>query len=1047
MTDGFRHISAIRLTCGLIAIALMVFAMSGSSLAAHTEDGEMRTFSIDSQSMSAALKLFSEQSGVALIFDHRYTEGQMSGALAGDYKLAEAFEILAGGAGFRKETVNEHTWAVVQIADQTKLSRAEKFAAPLEIPDRRDEIVVTASYRAPLPNAGEKTLYTIESEELRTSGAQNVSEPIFELPASVSSVTSANTALLLSSNGLNLADLRGLGPERTLVLVNGRRFIRTSGGNGSIYGVDLNAIPTPFVERIEIINQGAGATLGLEAVAGAINIVTTENFNGLMLSAEGGISEEGDAGEYSFSAMGGADFLDGAASATFGVTYAVEPSLFLQDRPDLAMPYGFSPAGEFLPGYGGSSFSPNSRISGVITQGGAVEILPRDAQPLVSADGQSFEIFTGAIDQRFNWTENFSALPEIDRLIAYGSAEVALGGSHAFFAEVHAADVDVHSSIAASPVSFFRGNNPATGDSVFVPIGAGIEPVGLQTAVESTIGAPIAGYLIERRFTELGPRLRDINRRTLQYTFGFDGDIAPDWSYEVSFQNGTSRIEDLASGQADSDKLRIALNPGLCAATPQCSSVNIFAPDTIDQAGASFILADPRERTLKTREQVWQGKVSGLLYDYRGQNGAVTMGVEHRRETFRDIQVGGQALSAALGEFIVPGASGKTSITEVYGNILLPILVDAPLARKFIIGGAARYAKRSDVDGFFNISGNVQWAPIDGAEFYGQIFHGGRMPNVMELFSQGPNSYSSFFDPCGDLSGASDTLLANCASPGPLGVVSGFQQTGFLLSAESVGNEFLREETVDTFLIGASTDVKTIIDNFPGDLSLGVDWRDHRVSDLIKQPRYSEILGECFSSNGLSVNFCGQNPATGTPFIVRDPVSGQITSVTTTFLNGGTLKTNGLDARAKYFADLGDFELADEFGLDFLYTYTHRVRYEDVYEPGVVEQAGLIEFPRHQIHATASLAKNDFRTAWTVRRRSKTTATFASDDPAFDAPARTYVDMSIQWRPENGLILYGGVENLFDRDIPVFAGAEGGFALEQFDFIGRRFFAGVRAEF
>lgn len=1041
--DIWRFVRA--LLCAALATFFLWPADAGAS--AGTVAGE-KEFHLPAGDLAEALTAFSAQSGISVIFDNRLVGGRLTPALSGAYATDEAMTILLADAGLQFRQVDSQTWAI--ISDPGDARPRSEPVAKIDHDDKarrelRDEIIVTASYRTPSYFAGTRALYTLDGEQMRLNGALNIAEPIFELPATVTSVSSANTALLLSSGGLNLADLRGLGPERTLVLVNGRRYIRTSGGNGTVLGVDLNSIPAPFVDRIEVVNQGAGAAIGMEAVAGAVNIVTREEIDGIAITADGGVSEIGDAEEYSVSVLGGKRFNDDRGRVALGVAYASEPSLLAQQRQSLSLPYGFDDNSVFAPGFGGSGFTPNGRLSGVVTQPGDVVFFSGPEGQVLASDGQSFEPFEGRLDQLYNWLTDFSALPEIERLIGYGNGGYEISPSHNAYAEVHIANSEVTGQIASSPVSLFRGRNTAYGDGIFVPANHPLAPAGLLSTAEALAGGPVSGFLLDRRFVELGPRRRQIERRTFQVVGGLEGSLGRDWRYDISYQFGSNKTSDTATGIVDDARLTTALNAGACALVAGCSPINIFASASITSEQADFILADPRLRVIKTREQIAQVKFSGPIYDNGDEQGFITAGLEHRRERLEDVSLSSDAV---LGEFVIPGSAGKIALTEAYVNGIFPIVVDAPWTRFLEFGAAYRLTIRQGIGEFSSFSGNTRWSPVDGVEFYAHLFHGGRAPNVMELFSAGPNLNQFFFDPCDTSSGAlSGEVAINCATPAPLGVGAGFVQSDALTFAETMGNPTLQEERVSSRLFGVSIDIHALIPSTPGILTLSADWRRHRVTDTATTTNDGDILFKCYNSAGLSDFLCGFNPVTGNRFIQRDPVTGQITEIESTLVNSGMLMTSGLDARLQYLAEFDGVPLADMFALDILYTYIHRVRSRGLFDDADVINEGTAAFPRHQIHATVSLGTDALKTVWTVRRRGAAASFLEIDNPAFHAPAMTYVDMAMQWRAGNHAIIYAGVENLFDREIPAIAGAPNGFYFEHYDPIGRRFFAGVKAEF
>ena len=206
------------------------------------------------------------------------------------------------------------------------------------------------------------------------------------------------------------------------------------------------------------------------------------------------------------------------------------------------------------------------------------------------------------------------------------------------------------------------------------------------------------------------------------------------------------------------------------------------------------------------------------------------------------------------------------------------------------------------------------------------------------------------------------------------------------------------------------------------------------------------MLTRCFESENLSSPFCGANPSTGDPFILRDDNTRQLLAVEAPFVNGGELRMSGLDARLQYSAALPAAFVADTFVLDVLYTYTHRVRAKDLFAAAEARREGLIDFPRHQFYAAAGLEAGDWKTVWTLRRRGRAAGARDGETSALRVPAVFYADAALQRRVMKRALVYAGVENLFNRRPPIIDNAEQRYFFEYYDVIGRRFFAGVRLE-
>ncbi len=1037
---------------GLLGAAALLLCQTAATPAA-ANNPLTATYSMPGGPLDDALRQFSDQSGISVIYDYRIVSGRIAPPVSGALTTRDALDALLDGSSLEYREIDSSTLAIIERPRVIELMPElppNNFEIERDGP-RIDEIIVTTSYRAPGAHAGPNVDYTLDAEALNLSGSQSIAEPIHELPVTVASVSSSNTQLLISAGGLDLTDLRGLGPKRSLTLVNGRRFVRTSGGNGDIYGVDLNSIPTPLIDRVEVINQGAGSTLGTDAVGGAVNIVMRDHIDGVSLNAHGGISERGDAGEYSLSLFAGTEFANGRGKISAGGVFAMDPSLFFADRNYLSRPYGFAingqpsndPNSEFLPGFGGSPFTPAGYIAGAIGTSGDVTLLfdPVDQLRLVPG---GFETFEGRIDQLYNWVEGFSALPETDRWHGYMRTDYELSHNISVYGELFFADVDIATQIAAAPVSAFRGVSIEYGDSILVPADHPNAPAGLRAAIEATVGGPIESFLINRRFVELGPRRRDISRRTLDFHTGAIVDLGDDWSLTASYGFGRSRTIDRPLNKIDSERVAIALDASLCAAAAGCEPFNIFSGENVSPSVGDFYRLNPRIRRITTTEHVARITATGPLYELGESEGQLTAGVEYRRDLLDDAGNQSRSNQIALAELQAPGASGSVGYAEIFAGADLPLLSEGAAAGTVMFGADVRLTRWTGNGFVANVSGDLSWAPTPGLEFYAFALYGGRAPNAIELFSAGLTAPEGTFDPCAQP--FNSVVANNCASGGALGVPSGFIPQNILVEYVPTGNPDLDHENVHTRHFGVALDLHEFVYLNDDALRVTADWRFHRITNGIDGTNGLAVLDSCYSSASLSIRFCGVNPATGNLFIQRDPTTGQLLQIEETYLNGPQGQTSGLDASLTYRSELIWAPLAPALSLDFLYSYAHSTKNSNFYDKALVEQVGLANFPRHQIYATTSLETDRWKTLWSVRRRGAA-QTVNNNNPAAGLPATTYVDAGIQFRPNDNVILYAGVENLFDKDLPVAAFAERGFFAEFYDVIGRRYFAGVKAEF
>lgn len=1023
------------------------------TLSANKPGTPIHYFALPGGALEKSLKSFSDQSDISLIYDHRIIAGKHAQPLSGALTTHDALGALLDGSSLEYLEIDKRTLAIINRPTVVEFAPdGQKSKTSLQRSRARvDEILVTASYRTPGAATGARVNYALDAETLELSGAQNIAEPIRNLPANIASVTAANTQLLTSASGLNLTDLRGLGAARSLVLVNNRRLVRTSGGNEAIFGVDLNAIPTALIDRVEIINQGAGASLGTDAVAGAINIVMRDHIDGIAFSAQGGISERGDAAEYSVSVFTGTEFADRQGRISGGVVYAMDPSLFYTDREYLSQPFGFAlngqqaaPAfGEFTRGFGGSTFTPAGRIVGAIEQNGDAALIPDAFDSLVlTPDG--FENFGGRINQLYNWLTGFSALPEIDRLHGYGRVDYDASSTMSVFAEVLFANIDTVSQIAPAPVAASRGVSPAFGNTIVVPVDHPDAPAGLRQAIEASVGGPVESFLVSRRFVELGPRRYDINRQVIDFVFGADVDLGDGWSLNGSYKYGQSRSNSVESGLPDASRVSIAVDPTRCAATPDCALFNIFSGEFVPSDVADFYGSETRVRRIQSTEQIARLVGSGPLYQLGEQEGRISAGVEYRRDRLNDEGNVSSSGGPLLGGFQARPASGSVGYGELFAGAELPVSTLSNAIGAIEFGVDVRLT-RWDGGGFVaNFSGDFTWSPAPGLEIYAFALRGGRAPNVVELFAGGLTTSEVLNDPCS--SPSNPQIIANCATRGALGTPMGFVQQNPLVSAVVSGNPNLDNETIRTHHFGLAADIHEFASLGDNTLRLAVDWRHHRVSNGIDKVNSRLAIDSCYLSENLESPLCGVNPATGDLFIRRDPTTRQLSALELAYTNIGESRVSGLDATLTFQRDLFWGHFAPRFSVDVLYSYTHKAAFGDYSSAGVIDQVGLVDFPRHQIYTTASLETDRWKTLLTVRRRG-TVQTSRENVLEATLAARTNVDLGVRFRADENIIVYAGVENLLDAPLPIAPFAEQGYFAAQYDPIGRRYFAGVKAEF
>ncbi len=479
------------------------------------------------------------------------------------------------------------------------------------------QIVVTGS-RISRPNLDSTIPITsVSGEELFQTGNNSVGDLLNDLPALRSTFSQSNSSRFLGTAGLNLLDLRGLGTQRTLVLVNGRRHVASDILNNAV-SPDTNTFPSDLIERIDVVTGGNSAVYGSDAIAGVVNFVLKRDYEGVQVRGQGGVSTYGDAGSYFISAIAGTNFADGRGNIAINLEYADQSPFFASQRPNLAANGNFvvvdtDPAGSV----NGSDGVPD-RIyvrdirSTTIAIGGLIQLTPtaaangpcgRDAagaafrctyifQPdgsLAAQTGTRVGIspngsFDGGNGTTGREGETLGVFPKLRRYSANLIGHFTI--SDAFEPFIEAKYVRTDSVRYGSP-AFFQGStidaqferprfdNPFLTDTARAQINAARVSAGLAPIVN-----PATRLVLFKNLTDLGGRREYARRETYRFVGGVTGTINEDWKYEVSLNYGEFHEATRVNGNLDLQRFRLAMD------STRDGAGNIVCRSKIDPAAA-----------------------------------------------------------------------------------------------------------------------------------------------------------------------------------------------------------------------------------------------------------------------------------------------------------------------------------------------------------------------------------------------------------------------------------------------------------------------------
>jgi outer membrane receptor protein involved in Fe transport len=895
------------------------------------------------------------------------------------------------------------------------------FAQEAEDSAADDELIIVTGTRIIAPNEQSPVpVTTILGNEFFESGALSVGDMLNELPSLRSTYSLQNSTGGLGTGGLNLLDLRGLGTVRTLVLVNGRRHVGSDVLLNSS-SVDINTIPTDLIERVDIVTGGSSAVYGSDAIAGVVNFILKDDFEGLQLRGQNGISKYGDAGGNYISGLAGTNFAQGRGNVAVNVEWTRLDDFYAPDRPHASKvntyivqdtdPVGAKNGSDGVPdrlffrdvrnGYyadGGSylSFDPNvGLVPYLFTQQGT--LIPQTGERL---DDPTFPVplYVGGNGDNFRSGTQFGLRPRVDRINAnlIGHFEV----SPAFVPFVEAKYVRVK-ALSNNAGPFFV---PAYGIETFTTDNPYLNPqaealIRQFEGIPDGIDAPFQMY---RSMIDLGNREEDAKRETWRIVAGARGELSSNWRYEASLNYGRFKEATKILGNVNYQRYllsadavtnpangsivcRSKIDPSAAFANPfatdpafaeaqlaadvaACVPGNYFGLGNLSAAARDYVVQDTISRgkiTQLVANAFVSGDTTGWFELPGGPVGAV-LGAEYRRETaiYRQdpLVAAGQTFYNSIPTFDPPSMEVK----EVFGELRLPILADKPLAHELTVNLAGRMADYKGSTGtVFAYNGNIQYAPIPDLKLRANYSRAVRAPNIADLYTPlGTNFASNFNDPCSEifLAEGSANRVANCRADGvPAGFDYLYESSLRFLSG---GNTNLREETSDSITVGA-----LITPRFLPGFSLSVDYFDIQVDDVITSPSAQQIVDACYDASDLDNQFCDLFTRQGTGTGPQGEITGQIIegSLQASLLNYAKLKVRGIDVNATYNRDVE----AIDGRISARLAYTHSLQNDeflDPTDPGRANQLLLeLGFPKDEVNLSLGVETGRFTMGYQMR--------------------------------------------------------------------------------
>ncbi len=687
-------------------------------------------------------------------------------------------------------------------------------AAPADENDAT-AIVVTGSRLPSKDLTGPAPLTIIDRAEIDKTGTTSIGEMIRDLP--VASPATSDTASRGNDGSANVA-LRGLSAVNTLVLVNGRRMLsNTAGGT-----VDLNSVPFEAVERVEVLQDGASAVYGSDAVAGVVNIIMRRSYDGVLLKAGYGISSRGDLPNFEASGTVGQKFERGGF--VFNASYRSSGGNVIADRPISLDPDWRSMGGR---NFRDSAPTTGTAFKGVDPSRPTTIMIVRDGVTQATSltdfrDAYFPGVFTsndGTQNDGINYWQYESSAVAIEQLNTTFAGDYEVADNVKAFVE---AGYSNRHSVGFLAPDYYDGNLTVSASNVYNPFGRDL--VAYRTLVEEGLGSG---------------RRNEVESNLYRVIGGLEGSIGSAWKWDISgnFQH-LNQYTNAGKGVVLS-RLQRAVGPASgCVASAGCIPVNLFGGvGSVTQAMLDSVSAYHfRDITANMTSLV--GNLSGtLLHNWAGDVN-VAIGAEYRTESFSQVQDNAPDYSTQTPPFLPP----RRQVTEVYAEIGIPLAKDMPFLYSLDVEAAGRYSHYNAWGDTWNPKVGIKWKPIPDLLIRGSWGTAFRAPTFTEANTTQSRSYRPVTDPC--ITAAYSTL-PGCQGLAPV-TTGAWVVTG--------GNPNLKPETADTLTFGA-----VYTPSFVPRLSLTIDYYHIKKSNIIGTADVNYIIARNAAGTDF-VGYVSRNP-------------------------------------------------------------------------------------------------------------------------------------------------------------------------------------------
>jgi iron complex outermembrane recepter protein len=935
-----------------------------------------------------------------------------------------------------------------------------------------ETVVVTGSLIArPDYNTATPTV-TASTQDLQQSGQIALEQGLTELPQFSADVTGAGP-FIGGSGEVNL-DLRYLGPQRNLILLDGRRLL-PSAADGT---VDLNQLPQGIIGNVEIITGGASAVYGSDAVSGVVNFKTRAPFNGLEVTSSYGTTQAYGGSQFDLNGVGGFETDDGKGSMMFAMEYTQRDKVNSASIPYLVQ-YGSYPvplaSGEYTPGsnpisqaglnsYFGQFGAPAGNVSqsellgfnnnGSLFNVGKNAVAPFNVYNLIpqtDPSGRPLEdILSGSVHHKSY--ASWSQFP-LTRWSAFTKGDWDIGsGIHAYIQGLY---TDYTSKVNVEPTVTSGLQIPT------VPVTNPFIPSTLASLL-ATRANPTAPFSLSDRFYSFGYRTITNANHIYQFVGGLDGTLGDTMTWEVYGSHGQTTTDYASTGAVRFSIIQQLLNDADGGASTCAGGYNPFGLNPVS-AQCQALAAPVITQSTIVDQDVINADLQGTLFRIPGSDDVkFALGMDYRDISYNYLPDAEIQSGDPFTYNTQTPTHGSSPVKEVFGELLVPVIENQPFFNRVNLDIAARYSDYDLTGGSATYKGDIDWSVSNGFRLRGGYERAIRAPAVSELFSGNSTQYQNLATISGTLSDPCDVTLpyvagangaqikALCAAQGlPASIAPTYTNNNPQVPVVVSGNTALKPEVADTFTGGAVYQ-PTFDTPWLQNASISLDYYNIRLKDAISAVPISLVVTSCFNLNGANPTYSAANLYCS--LLSRAPATGFLANSAAPYENLGQIKTGGIDLEAEWLTDIATatgWSGAGTLGVNMVGTYLNDFRVQAA-PGGVFTEYGGTDSqtyygPYNTWRMNSTFTYHNWGVDWGLRWRflgamqDSSVASSATRTPAAAGqPPLNYFDLTIGYAiPTSQTRLSLTVSNLFSTTPPTVGAFPGNTIQSEYSALGR----------